>query len=650
MVKEKESNNIILTSKKQAKLIKSKMTSVLNEEVQAFKRLSERLIYKNKLDKYFWFRDAESYYLDFPFYESFFYVDRSHFVKWVYPLKGNEADLDYDLKEREQTIKTIEKSKMTKRLQVSRPIVIEQGSKRKVILLVYPLFKGNEYVGSSIGTINLKKLFRSLIKDIDDPSFSLMIYNDNKIIFSTTDEVTSRAGSIEEPLFISNNHSDWKVIITPKKTYLKALTSPLGDVFVILGAIISLLSGLFVYAFQNSLTKNNALRVAKNKAESAEKSKSLFLANMSHEIRTPMNGILGMVSLLEDTVVKKTNVEKLDVIKKCSNSLLTIINDILDLSKIEAGHMNIENTSFNLTSLVDELVIFFGSLAIDKSTKIECSIGSDVPIWIKSDYVRLRQVLSNLISNALKFTKNGEIQINVKLISQDGDDLILGFQVIDNGIGIKEDDLDKLFQDFIQVDVSTTRRFGGTGLGLSICKKLVKQMGGEIYVSSKFGKGSTFSFTHACIVSREEESLVKKTKIESVDKKLKILVVDDNKINQKVAVGFLKKFGLEAQVVSSGKEALKSVDSKTFDIVFMDCHMPDIDGFEVTRRIIDDYGEDRPKIVALTASTMKEDVERCFECGMDDFLAKPLRKKDLKACLVKFGADFVDSETVKSIS
>lgn len=378
---------------------------------------------------------------------------------------------------------------------------------------------------------------------------------------------------------------------------------------------------------------------AKLKAEDAERAKSLFLANMSHEIRTPMNGIIGMAELLQESLNKKEDIEKLDIIKSCSYSLLDILNDILDLSKIEAGKINFEFIDFNLQDLVKEQVAIFSAASHKKGLTFEFEIEEQLPQFINTDQVRLRQIINNLLSNAIKFTEKGNIFLGVSLKDDHGSDMTIEFKVKDSGIGISEDEAGNLFQDFTQADNSTTRRFGGTGLGLSICKKLVNRLEGDISVHSRLGKGAEFTFYIKCKSGKSDTRLrdinKKPSRVQSYSH-LKVLVVEDNIINQKVVGGFLKKFGIHADFAGNGLECLSTVEKNTYDMIFMDCHMPQMDGFEATRALTTLLGDQRPIIVALTASSMKEDIDKCFEVGMDSFLSKPLTSSSLEEVLVEF--------------
>lgn len=379
------------------------------------------------------------------------------------------------------------------------------------------------------------------------------------------------------------------------------------------------------------------------RAELASRRKAEFLANISHEIRTPMNGILGICNLLLSSVKDPGHRDHLKIIQSCGSSLVCLINDILDFSKLEAEQVEFESVPFNLPDLVQEIIYLFSASASEKNVLLSYAPETSTPYSVLGDPGRLKQILANLVSNSIKFTNSGRIQIFSEAKRHESGKLEVQLSVKDSGIGISKENQSKLFNFFSQADASTTRKYGGTGLGLAICRKLCEKMGGKIWLNSEMGQGSTFFFTLLLSEAQENESIYSSALPIEVDSKmsekhpLKILVAEDNQVNQIVAIGLLKQLGYVPDLVSNGREALDRLKLESYDIIFMDYHMPQMDGIEATREIRKQYSDpNRPYIIALTASAMKENVEECFSSGMNDFVSKPVQLTDLTKVLSKF--------------
>ena len=408
--------------------------------------------------------------------------------------------------------------------------------------------------------------------------------------------------------------------------------------------------GEAVAAMENLEEANTRLREAiltaermAEEAKQASVAKGEFLANMSHEIRTPLNGILGMTQLTLDTALGRQQREYVNLIRVSADSLLDIVNDVLDFSKIEAGRLDLEQIDFALRKALGETISVLRLRAQTKGVELGVDVPADVPDALVGDFCRVRQIVVNLIGNAIKFTEDGSIDCRVEVESRSADDVVLHFAVRDTGIGIPPEKQAVIFEAFTQADGSTTRKFGGTGLGLAICVQLVKMMDGRIWVESRLGEGSTFHFTAKfglgvevgatgdLTVGVSPPAKAPRQPVASGSGPLDILLVEDNRINQKVAAAMLEKKGHRITVADNGLKALEALDGARFDLILMDVQMPEMGGFEATAAIRQreaDSGEHIP-IVAMTAHAMKGDRERCLEAGMDGYVSKPIRPDKL---------------------
>ncbi|GGK79860.1 PAS domain S-box protein [Rufibacter glacialis] len=391
---------------------------------------------------------------------------------------------------------------------------------------------------------------------------------------------------------------------------------------------------------------------AKELAENSLQVKNQFLANMSHELRTPMNGIIGMIDVLHHTANNAEQMDYIETLRKSSDALLDILNDILDLSKIQAGKLQLHETGIDLFYALERTHALFSNRAIQKDLTFTYDISEDTPRYIVTDETRLLQVLSNLTSNAIKFTNEGTVSVEVSRVGGEGDEHKLLFRVNDSGIGISEEDIQLLFTNFTQLDNSSSKSFGGTGLGLAISKQLSELLGGEIGVESVLGQGSTFWFTIVCHeaenIKQIHEQLQSSKELDAIGQfspEPVLLLVDDNQINQKVALKLLERMGCTADLASNGFEAIEKATQKRYDLIFMDIQMPEMDGVTATQELKKLLATNCPPIIAMTAYSMKDDAEKFMSEGLDDYVSKPVKISDLHERILKWYGNGVPADT-----
>ncbi|MCK7549919.1 ATP-binding protein [Marinobacter goseongensis] len=384
---------------------------------------------------------------------------------------------------------------------------------------------------------------------------------------------------------------------------------------------------------------NRALVKAKEDAVRRARSRANFLASMSHEIRTPLNGVLGMLGLALEGDLDPEQRNRLEIALNAGQSLLGLLNDILDISKVEAGKLSLENIPFNVRNLIEECAVLHTQQARRKHIELLADIDRDLPEMFLGDPTRTRQILNNLLSNAIKFTDDGSVKVGVSRVGGN-----VKIDVIDTGIGMSKEGLHRIFSPFSQADTDTTRLYGGTGLGLTLCRQLIERMHGQILVDSEVGRGTHFTVTlplpvYETALTEPEPAATRENNAAAGSAALAILLVEDNQVNQLVASSLLRKLGHTVDLAENGKRALQAMENRTYDMVLMDCQMPVMDGYEATRQIRENPAWKTLPVIAVTANVMQGDRENCLASGMNDYITKPYNRNDLKAVIERWAPD-----------
>ena len=630
-------------------LLSQKFLSIIKRDIQSLENLKDRLQITN--GKYFdyWEHDAELILQQNASFKFVEWIDNLMIIRKISPKKGNEAAIGLDISKVDYRRDEWIRHSLDSSTNITPWSKMTQGG--NAFLVDVPVYFEGEFKGTISAGMDFQKNLDDFAENL--PDYSIEIRDENNSIFYTQNQPKAQEGGQD---FIYTNvlkidtldNQNWSIKVTPvSPSFLSDKSSSINHML-IFGIVLSTLMSLLVYfhlrtkletsravrANKKLKVTNKKLSTQRNRAERASRAKTEFLSNMSHEIRTPLNGILGLIQLLKSSSTPNNQAHYLDLMDQSSKNLLALVNDVLEIDKIESGEITLNEMVFTPSKAVRILVSQFKNEFEAKNLYLNLDLYSSSQISVIGDEGKFNQVVINLLKNALKFTSRGGANVVYKEALKDGC-LDITLKVSDTGIGIPQYNLSKIFKRFTQIDQGIKKKHEGSGLGLAISQNLIELMGGKISVESQLDKGSEFMINVPFKLSNTQPQNITNNDISNLNfAELKILVVDDNNINVLVLTKLLANLGVKSDTANDGMSAVKMAKNKRYHLIFMDIHMPFMDGYEATRLIRDN--NPHVLIVGLSADVTKEAINKSLELGMSDYLTKPLSKEKLQSLLIKY--------------
>lgn len=631
VINNKEASYLSNILEGQAKSMTSIVMMDSHELILALDRMGDRWSASDEKAENIWNTDMRNYIKDFSSLKSIAWVDREYHIRKIYPPSEFEKQIESSLIDSPKKKQSLLDATSQSRTLVSEPVQFQKGNLG--FLIYVPVMRNGRNDGFLVGSVLVKDFFDySLSKEnIDEYSISVLYQNTEIYSSSTLGNTDTSHLSIQKNFMIGDK--EYTLTISPPQEYVRNRMGRFAIFVLLCGFIISILMSILSRFVLVARIRAAYLKNAIIEAETANKSKSLFLANISHEIRTPLNGILATTELLEKTPLNDPQKRYVEIVHNSGQLLFNLLNDVLDLSKIEIHKLELHEETFDLHQSIILSTGLFSSSARQKGLDLNCTISPDLPVWVFGDQYRFGQILTNLIGNAVKYTNEGDISITATRDKTSTRSLYM--EVSDTGIGIPEKSISSVFDSFSQAHYFP--KIEGTGLGLAICKSLVTMMGGEIGVHSKEGEGSTFwiRIPLEVVNSPEIQEYVPPENDNGYSPDIHALLAEDTEANRIIIADMLSYLGCKVDTASNGAEAVEFCRQNKYDMIFMDCNMPVMDGYEATRKIREIRGQDLP-IIAISAHAFLQDIQLCYDAGMNDYVHKPAKLDTLKRCILNW--------------